>query len=184
MIQAHGHPVDDDALEVATAHYARARDDERRASESAIVFRIGSEWLALPTILCSRVTGVQPVHSLPLRRGGAAAGLVTVDGDIVVHLSLAALLGIDPQGAAAVAPRARAAVPRLVVLADTRGSLAIGVDDVWGICAYDPARVRPVPSTLTRALVSYTSAMLEVEELLVGCLDGPRVMHALSASLA
>jgi hypothetical protein len=37
---------------------------------------------------------------------------------------------------------------------------------------------------LTRALVSFTVAMLEVDGRIAGLLDGPRVMDALSAGLA
>ena len=179
-------PIDDATLDLVTAHYARPREDEEKFAGSVLVFRIGSEWLALPTVLFDRVTGAQTAHALPHRRSGMLAGLVTVGGDLVVHLSLAALLGIDADGVApaAASTQQRAPVRRLIVLANQRGRLAATVDDVWGVYHYRDAQQRPVPSTLARALVSYTTSILDVEGRAVGCLDGARVMDALSGALA
>jgi chemotaxis-related protein WspD len=178
-------PLDDEAIDLATAHYARPREDERKITDSVLVFRLGSEWLALPTALFDRVADVQAVHTLPHRRAGMAAGLVTVGGDLVVHLSLAALLGVGTEGAtpAGTSPR-HEVVRRLIVLTDQRGRLAITADEVWGVCRYHAAQLRPPPSTLARALVSYTISMLDVEGRMVGVLDGPRVLDALSRALS
>jgi chemotaxis-related protein WspD len=177
-------PLDDESLDLATAHYARAREDEQKVTASALVFRVGAEWLALPSAIFDRVADVQAVHSLPHRRSGMSVGLVNVGGDLVVHLSLAALLGIDETGGAPTGEKAHRGVRRLLVLADQRGRLAITVDDIWGVYHHDAAQARPVPSTLARALVSYATSMLEVEGRRVGCLDGGRVMDALSRALS
>jgi chemotaxis-related protein WspD len=171
--------LDPASLDLATAHYARPREDERKATASVLVFRVGAEWLALPTALCDRVTAVPAVHKLPHRRAGKTAGLVPIDGDLVVHLSLADLLGINASDESA-----RSAIPRLVVLADAQGRVALTVSEVLGVYEHDVTQLRPVPSTLSRALVSYTSAMMDVAGRQVGCLDGPRVMNALSLALA
>jgi chemotaxis signal transduction protein len=103
----------------------------------------------------------------------------------VVHLSLAALLGVGTEGAtpAGTSPR-HEGVRRLIVLTDQRGRLAITADEVWGVCHYHAAQLRPPPSTLARALVSYTTSMLDVEGRMVGVLDGPRVLDALSRALS
>jgi chemotaxis-related protein WspD len=186
MSSAPQRPLDDETLDLATEHYARPREDDEKFAGSVLVFRIGSEWLALPTALFDRVTDVQTAHALPHRRAGMSAGLVTVGGDLVVHLSLAALLGIDGEGVAptVAGTRQREVVRRLIVLANERGRLATTVDDIWGVYHYREAQLRPVPSTLARALVSYTSSMLEVEGRAVGCLDGARVMAALSGAMS
>jgi chemotaxis-related protein WspD len=176
-------PLDTEALDVATRHYALVRDDERAPTSSALVFRIGREWLALPTSVFDRVTDVPAVHSLPHRRGGTTVGLVTVGGDLVVHLSLAGLLGIDGDAQPEARGSSRPAVARLVVLVDMHGKLAITANEVWGVVDYEAEQLRPVPSTLARALVSYTTAMLAVDGKQVGCLDGARVMGALSNAL-
>jgi chemotaxis-related protein WspD len=178
-------PLDDSALDAATAHYARPREAEDVRVDSVLVFRLGTEWLALPTPLLDRVAAVSPVHALPHRRSGAPAGLVNVGGDLVVHVSLAGLLGVSAERASSGHDDARRRiVRRLVVLVDARGRLAMTVDEVWGIHHHDQGRFRPVPPTLARAELSFTNAMIDVEGRTVGCLDAPRVMDALSVALS
>jgi chemotaxis-related protein WspD len=172
-------------LDAATAHYALPREGERRVTASVLVFRLGAEWLALSTVLFDRIADVLPVHSLPHRRGALNAGLVTVGGDLVVHLSLATLLGVEAASAVPATDAAgRQVVPRLVVLSDEHGRLAFTADEVWGVYDHAADELRPAPSTLARSLVSYATAMLVVQGRQVGCLDGARVMSALSLALA
>lgn len=178
-------PLDDATIDASTTHYAEARRADDVALASVFVFRLGSEWFGLPTSLLVRVAVPPTVHSLPHRRGSAGAGLVNVGGDLVVHVSLSGLLGI-PAGASALsdATGPRRSVPRLVVLGDARGRLAITVDEVWGVHHHDPALLRAAPPTLTRAPTSFTTAMLELDGHMVACLDAARVMDALSSALA
>ena len=176
--------LDADTIEAATVHYARARERQDVALSSVFVFRLGAEWLGFPTAMLDRVAAPTVVHSLPHRRGSAVAGLVNVGGDLVVHVSLAGLLGIPADVAVGAADASRRIAPRLVVLADARGRLAITVDEVWGVHHYDPALLRAAPPTLSRAPTTFTTAMLEVDGRMVGCLDGARVMDALSVAIA
>ena len=177
-------PLDDATIDAFTRHYSEARLTDDVALASAFVFRLGSEWFALATSLLVSVAVPSVVHSLPHRRGSAVAGLVNVGGDLVVHVSLAGLLGISAGASSSGAPGAGRSVPRLVVLGDARGRLAITVDDVWGVHHHDPALLRVPPPTLTRAPSSFTTAILEVDGHVVACLDAARVMDALSSALA
>jgi chemotaxis-related protein WspD len=170
---------------VATAYYAAPREVEDAASASCFVFRLGSEWLALPMALLDEVVAARATHSLPHRRGAVKIGVLSVRGDILVHVSLAGLLGIpDDEAAPPSANGHRRSAPRVVVLADGRGRLAISVDEVMGIHRYDPVVLRPVPATLGQAMISYASALLAVGDRIVGVLDGSRVLASLSHALA
>jgi chemotaxis-related protein WspD len=178
-------PIADNAIEVATAYYAAPREVEDAASASCFVFRLGAEWLAIPMALLDEVVTTRATHSLPHRRGPVKIGVISVRGDIVVHVSLAGLLGIpDDASAPAAANAHRQSAPRVVVLADRRGRVAISVDEVMGIHRYDPVVLRPVPATLGQALVSYASALLAVGDRIVGVLDGTRVLASLSHALS
>ncbi|MES2178664.1 MAG: chemotaxis protein CheW [Gemmatimonadota bacterium] len=181
--QVRDRPLDDEALDAATAHYARARTRDDIAMSSVFVFRIGTEWLGLPTAALDRVEAPSLVHSLPHRRGVSGAGLVNVGGDLIVHVLLSGLLGIQ-RNADTGAHAGRRVSPRLVVMRDSRGRLAMTVDEVWGVHHYDPALLRAAPPTLTRAPTSYTTAMLEVDGRTVGILDATQVLDALSTAIA
>ena len=176
-------PIDDAILDEATAHYAAPRTQEDMVYESALVFRLGEEWLALATTCLDRVTAPQRVHALPHRRSGATAGLVNVEGDLIVHVSLADLLGIDGTSVPRQVTHDRSGA-RLVVLSDSRGRLATTVDEILGIQRHRPSERRPAPATLARAPGSYTTGILEVANRTVGYLDVARVMDALSVAIA
>jgi chemotaxis-related protein WspD len=178
-------PIAEDAIEIATAYYAAPREVEDAATASCFVFRLGSEWLALPMALLDEVVSARPTHSLPHRRGAVKIGVLSVRGDILVHVSLAGLLGIPDDGATPAGANGQSrSAPRVVVLADGRGRLAISVDEVMGIHRYDPVVLRPVPATLGQSMISYASALLAVGDRIVGVLDGGRVLASLSHALS
>ena len=178
-------PIADSTIEVATAYYAAPREIENASSAACFVFRLGAEWLALPMSLLDEVVAARSTHSLPHRRGAVKIGVLSVRGDILVHVSLAGLLGIPDDGAAPPGANGHSrSAPRVVVLADGRGRLAISVDEVMGIHRYDPVALRPVPATLGQAMISYASALLAVGDRIVGVLDGTRVLASLSHALA
>ena len=58
------------------------------------MFRLGAEWFALPTIAVDEVAELRGIHSLPHRRGGMLLGLVNVQGELIVCVSLARVLGL------------------------------------------------------------------------------------------
>ncbi|CAN5367377.1 hypothetical protein BH09GEM1_BH09GEM1_26650 [soil metagenome] len=174
-------PIEDAALDEATAYYARPRESKAERVVSMIVFRLGAEWFALSTRVLDRVAAVQRVHSLPHRRGGAALGLVNVGGDIIVHVSLAGLLRISSSESSLAAIKT---LSRLVVLSDARGRFAATVDEVWGTRHFDAVQLRPVPHGVARTESSFTTAILQVDEHSAGCLDETRVMQMLAERLS
>jgi chemotaxis-related protein WspD len=178
-------PIADATIDSATAYYAAPREVEDAATASCFVFRLGAEWLGIPMALLDEVVATRPTHSLPHRRGSVKIGVLSVRGDILVHVSLAGLLGIPDDEAAPPGESAhRRSAPRVVVLADGHGRLAISVDEVMGIHRYDPLVLRPVPATLGQAMVSYASALLAVGDRMVGVLDGGRMLASLSHALS
>ncbi len=130
------------------------------------------------------------MHTLPHRRGRSRSGLVGVRGEIIVHVSLADLLEIDaadppPEPGRRDVGRTQAkTASRLLVTTGSEGRLAFTVNEIGGVRQYDPAELRAPPSTLERAKIMYTHAMLEHAGRIVGLLDAERVFHALSVSLA
>ena len=183
-LQREDRALDDAALDAATAHYASAREVDQTQQLSTLVFRLGGEWLGIPTSLLERIADPTIVHSLPHRRAGTTAGLVNVGGNLIVHVSLAGLL--DAAAGTPAGHRAAThhrAVERLVVLADARGRLAITVDEVWGVVHHEAAQLKPVPPTL-RTASAFTSAILGVDGHTVGYLDAARLMDALSSAIA
>jgi hypothetical protein len=79
---------------------ARHQQAVQGPSESFLVFRIGDEWLALPTPIFKRIVQTRPIHTLPHRQHRAVLGVVNVQGELLVCMSLAHLLGFEAAAAA------------------------------------------------------------------------------------
>jgi chemotaxis-related protein WspD len=155
-------------------HFAEAAPLGEGSTESAVIFRVGTEWFALSTLLLDEIVGMRVVHSLPHRRNPALLGLVNVRGELVVCVSIARLLIGDtapsPQG-------------RLVVVRHASGRLAFPVDEVQHAHRYHPDELKPVPATVARSASAFTRGLLSWRDRIVGCLDERLILEALNRSL-
>ncbi|RDK08950.1 chemotaxis protein CheW [Cupriavidus lacunae] len=161
-----------------------SRDDQEAAAErgaalACLVFRIGDEWLALPTAALGEVTAPCLVHSLPHRRDAAMLGLAAVRGNLLACLSLARLFAVD-----AAHGDGNASGSRFLILGQGRAAIALPVAEVAGIARVPRAALLPLPATMARASARYTQALFLDQGRSVGLLDAAQVRQALARSLA
>jgi chemotaxis-related protein WspD len=171
-------------LAATTRLFSAHKQTAERGERSAFLFRVGSEWLALSTTALDEVADLRPIHSLPHRRSGVVLGLANVRGELIVCVSLAQLLGIEPLAEELHARgQSRVALRRLLVVRERGLRLAFPVDEVHGTQRYDEAELKPAPSTVARASASYSRAVLPWEERAVGLLDEELLFHSLNRNL-
>jgi chemotaxis-related protein WspD len=156
----------------------RGGGGKRGERQSAILFRLGTEWFSLPTAVVDEVAELRGVHTLPHRRGGMLLGLVNVQGELIVCVSLARMLGLEDSFAGSIAREGRQPGRLLVVRSET-GRIAFPVDEVERTQRYHPGDLKAVPATLARAATNYTKGILAWRDRQVGCLDGQMVVAAM-----
>lgn len=165
---------DVDPATLPNSHFAAAAPAGEGDTESAVIFRVGTEWFALSTLLLEQIIGMRAIHSLPHRRNPALLGLANVRGELVVCVSVTRLLtGEDrplPQG-------------RLVVVRHAGGRLAFPVDEVQHAHRYRPEELTPVPATVAKSTSVFTRGLLSWRDKMVGCLDERLLVDALDGSL-
>lgn len=163
---------------------AQATHADRAASRSCVVFRVGDEWLALPTAVLGEIAAPARVHSLPHRRHVALMGVAAVRGALLTCVSLAQLFG-DSRGGAETQPKADAGrAARFLILGQGRNAMALPVAEVTGVLQVPHAALLPLPATLARASAHYTEALFAHEGHTVGLLDADLLRQALSRSLS
>jgi chemotaxis-related protein WspD len=150
------------------------------ATESFLVFRIGDEWLALPTPIFKSIVQTRPVHTLPHRQHRAVLGVVNVQGDLLVCLSLAHLLGFE---AATTSHDARHDLPRLLVVSRDEEHAVFPVDQVDGVHRLASATFSAPPATLSEAAAAHTRAVAPWRNVSVGVLDADALFDTLNRSL-
>ncbi len=174
-------PVTEGYREQWAEHFRQPQTEHARDDSSALVFRIGREWLALPSAVIEAVAPQAAPHRLPHRASAALLGVVNVGGKLYPAISLAALLGIDD----ADAPRAsgRHTFARLIVARWEGQSYALPAADLHGIVRY-PARSAKAPAaTINKGIARYLTGVLTHKDMHIGVLDAPLVGHQMARLL-
>ena len=181
-------PLPPDHMNDWTRHFAQPGRVRQRDTESAVIFRIGVEWLALPTALFKEVAERRPIHTLPHRRDGALLGLVNVRGELLICMALDKTLGLEAhteeQRQSDRAAQKRLVQPRLLVVSHDGHRLAFPVDEVHGPHRFHAEDLLSVPATVGRSAATYTRAVLPWQKTSVGVLDDQLLFHTLARSLA
>lgn len=149
---------------------------------SLLVFRLGGEWLGLPTRALDEVAATRAILPLPHRRDPAVLGVTNVRGTLTVCVSLGRLLGLD--GATADSGRERPATARMLIFGGAGRAVVLPVDEVEGIHGVDLEALLPLPATVEGASLKYSRGMARRGSRSVGVLDETLLMQALERSLA
>ncbi|MBB4866368.1 chemotaxis-related protein WspD [Pseudomonas nitritireducens] len=146
-----------------------------------LIFRLGEEWLGLPTRALAEVAPACVVHSLPHQRSPALLGVANVRGTLVACIALGELLGLDSRAGARDDARI---VPRMLILAATGGPIISPVDEVDGIHELDEQAVVAASSHSHAANDRYTRGVLQWRQRSIRLLDQDALLDAATRSLA
>ena len=175
--------LDRELIEEWTRLYSRPADAPSIDPVSATLFRVGGEWLSLPTAGIEEITDVRPVHRLPHRSGPVLLGVTSIRGQLHLAVSLAALLSIDDEKQQAQEGK-RLIVPRHVVMRREGATYAFRVDDVLGIYSYHKDEVEAVPDTLSHSGARFVRGLARIADRRVGLLDVELVGYGFEQALA
>jgi chemotaxis-related protein WspD len=160
-----------DHIERSTRSVAERQTLAELDTHSVVVFRLGAEWLGLPTSGFREIAHERVIHSLPHRRNGLVLGVANIRGELVVCVSLERILGLEPGNPANTTEKRRTGPRRLLVLGHAGHSAACPVDEVKGVERYHARDLEPRPATVLKAATTYTTAVLPREAGSVGMLD-------------
>lgn len=168
-----------DYLREWTQALAEAKDEEQAEETlSVLIFRLGREWLALPTHVCQEVAEMRPIHTLPHRSGPVLLGLVNIRGQIRLCVSLRELLGVEPADDSSRTTQHKN--PRcLVVIAAESDHWVLLVDEIYGIQRLHRSAVRDAPVTVAKATPRLTQGVIDWRDTGVGYLDDALLFLAL-----
>ncbi len=162
-----------------TEHYAKESKVRQLRPLSAVPFRVGAEWLALPTQCFQEITEWRPIHSIP-RSTAIVLGLANIRGELLICISLGHLLGL-----AHISPRSalRTAYQRLLVFYWMGRRFGLPVDEVHGPHRYYAEDAKPPPAALAKTDTAYAESILEWRERRLVFLDPDLLCSALNRNL-
>jgi len=174
-------PVGAGYKEEWAAHFRQSDADGETLDSSCLVFRVGGEWLSLPTGLFVTVAPQATPHRLPHRNARGLKGIVNVGGTLYPCMSLAELLGIDENEG--VAATGRHVFARLLVMQWEDQTFAMPVADLHGIVRYASGAVQTPAATINKGLSRYLSGVIVQQDLRIGVLDAALIGHQFSRTL-
>ena len=160
--------------------YAPQAHEEKVATCSLVIFRLGDEWLGLATRCLDEVAQMQSIHSLPHQRSRALRGVANVRGTLVPCLSLVELLGLDPSVPGATSLRI---MPRMLIVAAHGGAVVLPVDEVDGIHNIAEHELKAASSSGEHASAKYTRGVLQWKTRSLRLLDEEQLLSAITRSL-
>jgi chemotaxis-related protein WspD len=165
-----------------TSHFAQPKRAEDTETRSIVIFRLGSEWLALPTAVVKEVANELPVHSLPHRQSGAVLGLANIRGELLICVSLGQVVGVEASAETS-RDRRSAVYRRLLVIRREDVRVVCPVDEVHGVHHVRQRELKDVPATVAKATVTHSTALLSWRGRSVGILDDQLVFYSLKRGL-
>jgi chemotaxis-related protein WspD len=169
-----------DQVGQATRQVARKELAAELDARSVVVFRLGAEWLGIPTIGFREIASERTIHSIPHRMGDTVLGVANVRGELLICVSLQRALGIERR----VEPKAERALPkRLLVLKNDGHCLACPVDEVHGVEPFRGSEYQDAPATVAKAQTAYTKAVVAWQGKSVGVLDLELIFYKLNRGL-
>lgn len=148
-------------------------------SRSVLVFRLGREWFALPASCCQQVLIPVSAHILPHRTNATLLGVVNVQGQMLLKVSLREILDYQPNPN----PPNLKAYPRMVVIEKTVANepetWVLDVDELEGLQTVLEHRLETVAAGVTAANGICTHRVFVWAERRVSLLDDNRLFDAL-----
>ncbi len=165
-----------------TQHVARPKAVDEQGPQTVLLFRMATEWLALPMSVVREVAEARRIHSLPHRRGGVVMGVANVRGELLVCVSLRHLLTLEESDARSESPHA--VHRRFLVLGRGDVRAVCPVDEVHGIERVHTWDLQEMPATVAKAAGRHSTAVIMWRDHSVGFLDEQLLFHSLQRSLA
>jgi len=156
-----------------TDYFARQHDRRDASSFSVVLFRVGAEWLALPTRILQEATEYKRIHSLPHRRDASILGLANVRGELMICLSLPHLLGLK---SGPTAPSLPLTYDRLLVVQSGASRLAFPVNEVHGPHRFHSDEIKRLTAKPRSAALASSPAVLRWQDRAVGLLDSEALL--------
>ena len=158
-------PPPDGLIEERTLEVARVESRETDDLESALLFRLGAEWLLLDAVNIVEVAEPRVIRRIPRRTDSVFLGIVNIRGELRLAFDLRQLLGI-----AALEGSAKS-LSRFVVIHWERQTWVFPADEVSAVIRHGRARETGAPSTLERWKSALVRTVVDWEGKKAGKID-------------
>jgi chemotaxis-related protein WspD len=156
--------------------------EEVKDALSVLVFRLGLEWLALPTIFFKEVASRRMVHHIPHRSDKILKGVVNLNGELKLYVALDQLLEIKTI-TSSLASATSYQQDRIVAIAKEGDLWVFPVEEIDGIYRWDLAQIENVPVNVSKSTADFVKGIMKMENKSVGLIDEELLFSSLKRSI-
>ncbi len=160
------------------------KKQQATGTKSVTIFRLGKEWMALPTTSIQEVTDVCSVHSIPHQTTTVLRGLVNLRGQLKICISLGQLMKIEKAERYSGKETKERIYERMIAVKHNDSQYVFLVSEVSGTFHYNEYDLKPAPATLSQATGTYTQGILSWNDKSVACLDAELLFYSMEKKLA
>lgn len=149
---------------------------------SVLVFRLGQEWLALPTIFFKEITHRRPVHRIPHRYSPLLLGIVNLNGELQLYVALHELLNIEHAKMIQTNPT-HYQENRMVAIAKEGELWVFPIDEMDGIYHWNLSLIENVPINVSKSTTNFVKGVMKMDNKSVGLLDDELLFSTLKRNI-
>jgi chemotaxis-related protein WspD len=173
---------DQSYLEEWTDLLAQGMNPKDTSESSAVLFRMGSEWLALSTFVFRQVADKRQIHQIPHRQNPILLGLVNLQGQLTLCVALNRMLEIDcPE--INNKPVRELIESRFIAISKDNETWVFPVSEIFGVFHYDLSKVENVPVTVAKSTANYLKGVINWNNKNVGLIDDDLIFYSLKRCL-
>lgn len=167
-------PVPDSLLREWSSLYELEKETEKPGSMSGVVFRLGEEWFCLGAQYFESIVEDRKPHTIPHRTNRFFLGVVNVNGELLLCISLKNLLGI-----AANSELSDENTCRMMIVTKDSERFALQVDEIMTVARFLPEDMRRLPVNISKFPESLTSGIFDIAGKDAGWLDDTKLFDSL-----
>ena len=146
-----------------------------------VIFRIEDEWLSLPAKLFAEIVDMRPVHTLPHKRSPVLLGLINVNGEIQLCVSLKDLIGLESEKESNRKGKKDQAFMMVVIKNDERW--VFPVNEISEIYHIHPDILQNVPVSVSKSKSAFSKGIFKWKNRNVAFLDDELLFYTLRRSI-
>ena len=148
---------------------------------SAVMFRLGAEWLSLPVNMINEITLLRNIYDIPHNQNKKIRGMVNIRGELIICMSLGYLLGVEkPEDDLIDEERP---INRLIMIRESNGHIVFPVSEIDGIIHYDPEKLSSAPDTVKNSKLNFIHGVTSVNNKTIGCIDHTTLLESIASTL-
>ena len=148
---------------------------------SAIVFRLGAEWLSLPVSMINEITMLRSIYDIPHNSNNKIRGMVNIRGELIICMSLGNLLGVEKPDEDLI--EEERSINRLIMIRDNKGYIVFPVSEICGIMHYNQKTISPPPDTVKKSRLDFVTGITDFNDKSIGCIDHEKLITCIQETL-